>query len=429
MQREDTLVKCKGDEKMKKIILVISLMISLVLSSAEKTDFIREALAKNDGFASEGKGTTGGTQAVQKNIFKVTNKKEFVTALGNRKNTEPKILMIYGTIDFDTDDNGKSLKMEDYMAKGYDFQKYLETHASKSSAPKSLKEDQEAKRGQSQKNQSKNITVHVPANTSIIGIENAKLKGVDLVIDSDNVIIRNIMFESPYDYFPSWDPKDGKEGNWNSQYDSISIKGGTHIWIDHCHFQDGSETVEKYFGRKYEHRDGLVDITNQSDYITLSYNIFENHNKAILIGSSDSKVADEGKLNVTLHHNYFHNLVQRAPRVRFGKVHVYNNYYQSDNKNSEYSYSYSLGVGKNSKIYVENNVADIEGRDYKDFVKVFGGKELTTVNNIFNGQKIDKFDESLTKVDWTPTLYQKIDATNEVKDKVLNNAGVFKNKM
>lgn len=99
---------------MKKIVLVISLMISLVLSSAEKTDFIREVLAKNDGFASEGKGTTGGTQAVQKNIFKVTNKKEFIAALGNRKNTEPKILMIYGTIDFDTDDNGKSLKMEVY---------------------------------------------------------------------------------------------------------------------------------------------------------------------------------------------------------------------------------------------------------------------------------------------------------------------------
>ena len=145
-----------------------------------------------------------------------------------------------------------------------------------------------------------------------------------------------------------------------------------------------------------------------------------------MIGSSDSKVADEGKLNVTLHHNYFHNLVQRAPRVRFGKVHVYNNYYQSDNKNSEYSYSYSLGVGKNSKIYAENNVAEVKGKDYKDFVKVFGGKELTTINNIFNGQKIDKFNESLAKVNWVPTLYQKIDATNEVKDKVLNNAGVFK---
>ena len=178
---------------MKKIILVISLVISLVLCSAEKTDFIREVLAKNDGFASEGKGTTGGAGAVQKNIFKVTNKKEFIEAIRNRKNSDPKILMIYGTIDFDTDNNGKTLKMEDYMVKGYDFQKYLETHASKSSASKSLKEDQEGKRGQSQKNQSKNITVHVPANTSIIGIENAKLKGVDLVLDSDNVIIRNIM--------------------------------------------------------------------------------------------------------------------------------------------------------------------------------------------------------------------------------------------
>ena len=108
---------------MKKIILVISLMISLVLCSAEKTDFIREVLAKNDGFASEGKGTTGGAGAMQKNIFKVTNKKEFVAAIGNRKNSEPKILMIYGTIDFDTDDNGKTLKMDDYMAKGYDFEK------------------------------------------------------------------------------------------------------------------------------------------------------------------------------------------------------------------------------------------------------------------------------------------------------------------
>ena len=57
---------------------------------------------------------------------------------------------------------------------------------------------------------------------------------------------------------------------------------------------------------------------------------------------------------------------------------------------------------------------------------MFGGKELTAINNTFNGQKIDKFDESLTKVNWIPALYQKIDATNEVKDKVLNNAGVFK---
>lgn len=415
---------------MKKIMITLGLFITLIAivmitsfrGSAESPTFMREALPKQDGFASVGNGTTGGANATEQNVFKVTNKKEFVSALKNRKNTTPKIVLVYGTIDFDTDDNGKPLTMKDYMVDGYDFQQYLETHKPQSTAPKSLKDEQEAKRKASQKNQSKSITVHVPSNTSIIGMDNAKLKGVNLVLDSDNVIIRNIQFESPYDYFPSWDPNDGPEGNWNSQYDSISIKGGTHIWIDHSSFQDGPETVEKYFGRKYEHRDGLVDITNEADYITISYSTFENHNKTMLIGSSDSKISDEGKLHVTLHHNYFHNVVQRLPRVRFGQVHVYNNYFASDTTNGEYAYAYALGVGKNSQIYAENNVADIEGKDYSSFVKVFGGKQLTTVNNMFNGQIIDTFNDTLTPVDWKPELFTTIDPVNEVKENVLHNA-------
>ena len=420
---------------MKKIILSIGVLMALIVgvminfskSSAESPTFMREVLPKQDGFAAVGNGTTGGATATEQNVFKVTNKKEFVAALKNRKNTAPKIVLVYGTIDFDTDDNGKPLTMKDYMVDGYDFQQYLETHKPNSTALKSVKDEQEAKRKASQKNQSKSITVHVPANTSIIGMDNAKLKGVNLVLDADNIIIRNIQFESPYDYFPAWDPSDGPEGNWNSQYDSISIKGGTHIWIDHSSFQDGPETVEKYFGRKYEHRDGLVDITNQADYITISYSTFENHNKAMLIGSSDSRVADEGKLHVTLHHNYFHNVVQRTPRVRFGQVHIYNNYFASDAaSNSEYAYAYSLGVGKNSQIYAENNVADIVGKDYTSFVKVFGGKQLTTVNNMFNGQIIDTFNDTLTAVDWKPDLFTTIDPVKEVKEKVLHNAGPIK---
>ena len=404
------------------IVLIAGLMMTSFRGSAESPTFMREALPKQDGFASVGNGTTGGANATEQNVFKVTNKKEFVSALKNRKNTTPKIVLVYGTIDFDTDDSGKPLTMKDYMVDGYDFQQYLETHKPQSTAPKSLKDEQEAKRKASQKNQSKSITVHVPSNTSIIGMDNAKLKGVNLVLDSDNVIIRNIQFESPYDYFSSWDSNDGPEGNWNSQYDSISIKGGTHIWIDHSSFQDGPETVEKYFGRKYEHRDGLIDITNEADYITISYSTFENHNKTMLIGSSDSKISDEGKLHVTLHHNYFHNVVQRLPRVRFGQVHVYNNYFASDTTNGEYAYAYALGVGKNSQIYAENNVADIVGKDYTSFVKVFGGKQLTTVNNMFNGQIIDTFNDTLTPVDWKPELFTTIDPVNEVKENVLHNA-------
>ena len=408
------------------IILIAVVMMTSFRGSAESPTFMRETLPKQDGFASVGKGTTGGANATEQNVFKVTNKKEFVSALKNRKNTTPKIVLVSGTIDFDTDDNGKPLTMKDYMVDGYDFQQYLETHKPQSTATKSLKDEQEAKRKASQKNQSKSITVHVPSNTSIIGMNNAKLKGVNLVLDSDNIIIRNIQFESPYDYFPSWDPNDGPEGNWNSQYDSISIKGGTHIWIDHSSFQDAPETVQKYFGRKYEHRDGLVDITNEADYITISYSTFENHNKTMLIGNSDSNVADEGKLHVTLHHNYFHNVVQRLPRVRFGQVHVYNNYFASDTTNGEYAYAYALGVGKNSQIYAENNVADIADKDYTSFVKVDGGKQLTTVNNMFNGQIIDTFNDTLTPVDWKPELFTTIDPVNKVKETVLNHAGANK---
>ena len=411
---------------MKKIIAVLLVFISIIGNSTNINSFIREVPAKNDGFASEEGGTTGGSKADRQNIFKVTNRKEFIEALGNKDNSEPKILMIYGTVDFNTDDTGKVLRMEDYSVEGYSLEKYLEAYSPEKWGSQKLTGELEEKRKASQINQKTQIQVSVPSNTSIIGIKNAKLKGVNLYIESDNVIIRNITFESPYDYFPGWDPKDGSNGNWNSEYDSISIKGGTHVWIDHCHFLDSNENIVKYFGQKYEHRDGLIDITNQANYITLSYNILENHDKTMLIGSSDSRIDDEGKLSVTIHHNYFYNLGQRVPRVRFGRVHIYNNYYREDGKNKNHEYSYSLGIGKNSKIYAENNVIEMKNEDYEKFVKIWGGKELTTVNNLFNDKKVEKFSDELSEVQWKPTLYTKIDDTGKVKKKVLKEAGTLK---
>ena len=64
--------------------------------------------------------------------------------------------------------------------------------------------------------------------------------------------------------------------------------------------------------------------------------------------------------------------------------------------------------------------------NHQDFVKVFGGTELTTLNNIFNGEKIDTFSEDLSPVTWTPERSMKIDDVNAVKAKVLQQAGVFK---
>lgn len=138
MKKKILLIACIG-------VLTAVFLLPFAQSSMGKTHFIREVLAKNDGFAAEGSGTTGGAAAVEDNIFRVTNRQEFIAALGNRKNTAPRILMIYGTIDFDTDADGRHLTKEDYMAEGYDFQQYLESHAPHSTVPQSRKEEQEKK--------------------------------------------------------------------------------------------------------------------------------------------------------------------------------------------------------------------------------------------------------------------------------------------
>ena len=127
------------------------------------------------------------------------------------------------------------------------------------------------------------------------------------------------------------------------------------MWVDHNTFEDretADETLPQYFGVLFQVHDGLLDITNASDFVTVSWNRFRNHDKVMLIGSSDSATADRGKLRVTLHHNLFDDIGQRAPRVRFGQVHVYNNYYKIERLPT---YGYSWGVGIESAIYAENN--------------------------------------------------------------------------
>jgi pectate lyase len=170
-----------------------------------------------------------------------------------------------------------------------------------------------------------------------------------------NIIVRNLTFQDTFDCFPAWAPTDGVLGSWNSQYDSISLRDSNNVWIDHNTFEDratADETLPLNFGVIFQVHDGLVDITNASDLVTVSWNRFRNHDKTMLIGSSDSASADRGKLRVTLHHNLFDKIGQRAPRVRFGQVHLYNNLYDV---RATPSYVYTWGVGIESAIFAEEN--------------------------------------------------------------------------
>ena len=144
------------------------------------------------------------------------------------------------------------------------------------------------------------------------------------------------------------------------------------------------ETLPVYFGRIFQVHDGQLDITNASDLVTVSWNEFEDHDKVMLIGSSDSATADRGKLRVTLHHNSFDGVGQRAPRVRFGQVHVYNNLYRIEDVPT---YGYSWGVGIESAIYAENNYFDTDDAVTPDqIIERFNGTAIHETGTLLRGR-------------------------------------------
>ena len=172
-----------------------------------------------------------------------------------------------------------------------------------------------------------------------------------------------------------------------------------------------------------------MDISNAADLITVSYNSFHDHDKLGLVGSSDSATADIGHLRVTYHHNYYKNVVQRAPRVRFGQVHIYNNYYEGSTSGT-YAYSYSWGVGKSSKIYAQNNYVSVPGISASNIASVFSGTTLYDSRTVLNGSSVNVA-SSLglsSAVGWIPSLYDplKLNPTSDIPTFVTDNAGAGK---
>ena len=285
----------------------------------------RQVLPANDGWAAEGAGTTGGAAAPEANVHIVHTRAELVAALAA---PAPKIIYVSGTIDGSEDDAGGRLSCADYAAGGYTLDAYLATYDpavwGRDREPAGPLEDA---RVASAANQTRHIKLKVSANTTIVGLGgHAVLKGLNLHVDKvNNVIIRNLTFVDTADCFPQWDPTDGATGAWNSLYDNVSVTGSTHVWVDHNTFTDGDNpdsAQPRYFDSPFQVHDGELDLTNASNLITVSWNRFTDHDKTMLIGSSNTSTTDPGKLNVTVHHNLFGNTLQRLPRVRFGQVHV-----------------------------------------------------------------------------------------------------------
>ena len=214
---------------------------------------------------------------------------------------------------------------------------------------------------------------------------------------SDNVIIRNILFEGPGAY--------DVDGN-----DNLSCMA-TNFWIDHCEFQDGM--------------DGNCDITKTANFGTVSWCKFtylkppkaggsggsNDHRFSGLVGSSGTSFPASGHYQITFQCNYWASgCVERMPRARNADLHILNCYY-----NTAGTGNYAIGVGggvNNSTVYVEGsdfaNVATV----FRSFDTTDGGSESVTFTNCLKG--VANVGSAVSKPAYTYTVFPVEDVASTV---------------
>jgi pectate lyase len=126
-----------------------------------------------------------------------------------------------------------------------------------------------------------------------------------------NVVLRNLVIEMPN--------ADASSDN----VDAVHIETSRQIWVDHCDLSSNGPNGSPSY-------DGLIDISDGSDFVTVSWTHYHDHGDTGLVGRSDSAAAaaqDASKNHVTYDHDWFSNVLT-GPRVRFGTVHALNTFFE-----------------------------------------------------------------------------------------------------
>ncbi|MCR6639630.1 MAG: Ig-like domain-containing protein [Sporocytophaga sp.] len=250
------------------------------------------------------------------------------------------------------------------------------------------------------------ITIQDQTGKTIIGLPNSKMVSVDMTASGSgifyikrctNFIMRNLTFEGPGAY--------DADGN-----DNLTLENCQNFWVDHCDFRDGM--------------DGNFDIKTASDYISVTWCKFSylkppksggsggsnDHRYTNLIGSSDGATGDDGKLRVTFQYCWWgQGCVERMPRVRFGKIHLVNNLFNSTVSKS------CIRAGYKADLLIESNVfigvtkpIDLYENDFK---------AVTERNNIFTNTSGNTKGSGTA---FTPPYSLTISAASNVQNLVTN---------
>ncbi|MDL2075187.1 polysaccharide lyase family 1 protein [Streptomyces sp. GXMU-J15] len=158
--------------------------------------------------------------------------------------------------------------------------------------------------------------------------------------ESSNIIIQNVTVRNVK-----------KSGSPTSNGgDAIGMESDVrNVWVDHVTLEASGGESEGY--------DGLFDMKDNTQYVTLSYSILRNSGRGGLIGSSESDLSNG---YVTFHHNLYSNIDSRAPLLRGGTAHAYNNHYKSLNESG-------INSRAGAKAKVDNNYFE----DSKDVLGTF----------------------------------------------------------
>ncbi|CAL9439409.1 hypothetical protein SUDANB15_02196 [Streptomyces sp. enrichment culture] len=180
------------------------------------------------------------------------------------------------------------------------------------------------------------------SNVTIVGVGSGAVfdqLGIH-IRESSNIIIQNVTVRNVK-----------KSGSPTSNGgDAIGMESDVrNVWVDHV-------TLEASGGES-EGFDGLFDMKDNTQYVTLSYSTLRNSGRGGLIGSSES---DTSNGYVTFHHNLYENIDSRAPLLRGGVAHIYNNHYKSLNESG-------INSRAGARARVDNNYFE----DSKDVLGTF----------------------------------------------------------
>ncbi|BFO20936.1 hypothetical protein SHKM778_73240 [Streptomyces sp. KM77-8] len=180
------------------------------------------------------------------------------------------------------------------------------------------------------------------SNVTIVGVGNGAVfdqLGIH-IRESRNIIIQNVTVRNVK-----------KSGSPTSNGgDAIGMETDVrNVWVDHTTLEASGGESEGY--------DGLFDMKDNTQYVTLSYSTLRNSGRGGLIGSSET---DTSNGYVTFHHNLYQNIDSRTPLLRGGISHIYNNHYKNLNESG-------INSRAGARAKVDNNYFE----DSKDVLGTF----------------------------------------------------------